>query len=66
MNSLTSRYCPPLPPPPRLTLVKGWNMAEVEQYAALLDLGLPHFIEIKVCVCVWWGGGAGFYGFNQQ
>lgn len=32
----------------RLTLVKGWNMAEVAQYAALVDLGTPDFIEIKV------------------
>ena len=34
-------------PPFRLTLVKGWNMAEVQQYAALVDLGQPDFIEIK-------------------
>lgn len=32
----------------RLTLIKGWNMEEVQQYAALLDLGRPDFIEIKV------------------
>lgn len=31
----------------RLTLVKGWNMAEVQQYADLVDLGRPDFIEIK-------------------
>ena len=31
----------------RLTLVKGWNMDEVANYAALLDLGKPDFIEIK-------------------
>ncbi|GAX81924.1 hypothetical protein CEUSTIGMA_g9352.t1 [Chlamydomonas eustigma] len=31
----------------RLTLVKGWNMAEVQQYASLIDLGQPDFIEIK-------------------
>jgi hypothetical protein len=32
----------------RLTLVKGWNTEEVAQYAALVDLGQPDFIEIKV------------------
>lgn len=31
----------------RLTLVKGWNMLEVQQYASLVDLGKPDFIEIK-------------------
>ena len=31
----------------RLTLVKGWNMAEVEDYCQLLELGKPDFIEIK-------------------
>jgi len=31
----------------RLTLVSGWNMAEVEAYAKLVDLGKPDFIEIK-------------------
>lgn len=31
----------------RLTLVKGMNMDEVAQYAALVDLGRPDFIEIK-------------------
>ncbi len=31
----------------RLTLVKGWNMEEIANYAALLDLGKPDFIEIK-------------------
>lgn len=31
----------------RLTLVKGMNMEEVQQYAALVDLGRPDFIEIK-------------------
>ncbi|KAL3153770.1 hypothetical protein ABBQ32_013358 [Trebouxia sp. C0010 RCD-2024] len=31
----------------RLTLVKGWNMEEIGNYAALLDLGKPDFIEIK-------------------
>jgi tRNA wybutosine-synthesizing protein 1 len=31
----------------RLTLVKGWNTEHVEQYAQLIDLGKPDFIEIK-------------------
>ena len=31
----------------RLTLVNDWNMAEVEQYANLVDIGKPDFIEIK-------------------
>jgi len=31
----------------RLTLVSGWNMAEVDAYAKLLALGEPDFIEIK-------------------
>lgn len=31
----------------RLTLVKGWNMAEVEAYAHLVAMGCPDFIEIK-------------------
>uniref|UniRef100_A0A7S2Z7Y7 tRNA wybutosine-synthesis domain-containing protein n=1 Tax=Chloropicon laureae TaxID=464258 RepID=A0A7S2Z7Y7_9CHLO len=31
----------------RLTLVNDWNVAEVEQYAKLVDIGKPDFIEIK-------------------
>lgn len=31
----------------RLTLVKGWNMAEVANYAKLVTLGEPDFIEVK-------------------
>ncbi|KAL3695249.1 hypothetical protein R1sor_009325 [Riccia sorocarpa] len=31
----------------RLTLVKGWNVAELDEYVALLQLGQPDFIEIK-------------------
>ena len=31
----------------RLTLVKSWNMEEVEAYVKLLDLGEPDLIEIK-------------------
>lgn len=31
----------------RLTLVKGWNTEEIEQYANLISLGKPDFIEIK-------------------
>ncbi|KAG5181403.1 putative tRNA wybutosine-synthesizing protein [Tribonema minus] len=31
----------------RLTLVKGWNMAEVQNYAELIAIGAPELIEIK-------------------
>ncbi|KAL2652689.1 hypothetical protein R1flu_020817 [Riccia fluitans] len=31
----------------RLTLVKGWNVAELDAYVELLQLGHPDFIEIK-------------------
>lgn len=31
----------------RLTLVKGWNATEVNDYAKLVELGMPDFIEIK-------------------
>ncbi|CAF0770517.1 unnamed protein product [Brachionus calyciflorus] len=31
----------------RLTLVKGWNTDDVQQYAKLISLGKPDFIEIK-------------------
>ena len=31
----------------RLTLVKGWNAEEMDNYAALVQLGEPDFIEIK-------------------
>ncbi len=31
----------------RLTLVKGYNAEEIENYARLVDLGEPDFIEIK-------------------
>lgn len=31
----------------RLTLVKGFNTDEIEQYAKLIELGKPDFIEIK-------------------
>lgn len=31
----------------RLTLVKGWNMTEVRDYAALIRRGCPDFVEIK-------------------
>eukprot|EP00240_Pyramimonas_obovata_P002898 CAMPEP_0118947912 /NCGR_PEP_ID=MMETSP1169-20130426/46871_1 /TAXON_ID=36882 /ORGANISM="Pyramimonas obovata, Strain CCMP722" /LENGTH=659 /DNA_ID=CAMNT_0006894221 /DNA_START=62 /DNA_END=2041 /DNA_ORIENTATION=- len=31
----------------RLTLVKGWNTEEVKNYASLVELGDPDFIEIK-------------------
>jgi tRNA wybutosine-synthesizing protein 1 len=32
----------------RLTLVKGYNTEEIEQYARLVELGDPDFIEVKV------------------
>jgi wyosine [tRNA(Phe)-imidazoG37] synthetase (radical SAM superfamily) len=31
----------------RLTLVKGYNAAEIDNYARLVELGQPDFIEIK-------------------
>lgn len=31
----------------RLTLVKGWNAEEIENYAKLVALGKPDFIEVK-------------------
>lgn len=31
----------------RMTLVKSWNMDEIEGYAELIESGLPDFIEIK-------------------
>jgi tRNA wybutosine-synthesizing protein 1 len=31
----------------RLTLVKGWNTDDVQNYANLINLGKPDFIEIK-------------------
>jgi len=31
----------------RLTLVKGWNAEEMDNYAKLVELGQPDFIEIK-------------------
>eukprot|EP00088_Acartia_fossae_P021358 TRINITY_DN2281_c0_g1_i1.p1 TRINITY_DN2281_c0_g1~~TRINITY_DN2281_c0_g1_i1.p1 ORF type:complete len:728 (-),score=124.16 TRINITY_DN2281_c0_g1_i1:329-2512(-) len=31
----------------RLTLVKGWNAEEMDNYAALVQIGMPDFIEIK-------------------
>ena len=42
----------------RLTLVKGWNMDEVANYAALLDLGRPDFVEIKGVTFCGSSGGA--------
>jgi tRNA wybutosine-synthesizing protein 1 len=32
----------------RLTLVKAWNVDELDSYAELVSLGKPDFIEIKV------------------
>eukprot|EP00210_Caulerpa_lentillifera_P005773 g5520.t1 len=31
----------------RLTLVKDWNMQEISNYAELIELGKPDFVEIK-------------------
>lgn len=31
----------------RLTLIKEWNMSEIENYAALVKRGKPDFIEVK-------------------
>ena len=31
----------------RLTLVKGWNAEEIDNYAKLVSLGKPEFIEVK-------------------
>lgn len=31
----------------RLTLIAGWNMEDVKNYASLIDIGKPDFIEIK-------------------
>ena len=31
----------------RLTLVKGWNVEDIDAYLELLDVGQPDFIEIK-------------------
>ncbi|VDP00147.1 unnamed protein product [Soboliphyme baturini] len=31
----------------RLTLVKGYNTSEIEQYAKLVELGSPDFVEVK-------------------
>jgi tRNA wybutosine-synthesizing protein 1 len=31
----------------RLTLVKSWNMNEIDEYISLIELGKPDFIEIK-------------------
>ena len=32
----------------RLTLVKGWNVEQVQQYADLVAIGRPEFVEVKV------------------
>lgn len=31
----------------RMTLVKSWNMEEIDNYAELVEVGMPDFIEIK-------------------
>ena len=35
----------------RLTLVKAWNVDELQAYAELVSLGSPDFIEVKVSPC---------------
>lgn len=35
----------------RLTLVKAFNTDEIENYAKLVEIGKPDFIEIKVMLC---------------
>lgn len=32
----------------RLTLVKSWNVEEMQAYSELIALGQPDFIEVKV------------------
>ncbi|KAI9542177.1 S-adenosyl-L-methionine-dependent tRNA 4-demethylwyosine synthase [Dissostichus eleginoides] len=32
----------------RLTLVKAWNVEEMQAYSELISLGQPDFIEVKV------------------
>lgn len=32
----------------RLTLVKSWNNEEIKNYADLVSIGKPDFIEVKV------------------
>ena len=32
----------------RLTLVKSWNSEELQNYADLVSIGKPDFIEVKV------------------
>jgi tRNA wybutosine-synthesizing protein 1 len=34
----------------RLTLVKSWNADEIVDYAKLVSIGKPDFIEIKVSI----------------
>lgn len=47
----------------RMTLVKGWNTDEIQQYANLISLGKPDFIEIKgVTYC----GDSGASGLTMQ
>lgn len=36
----------------RLTLVKSWNADEIADYAKLVGIGKPDFIEVKVSVGV--------------
>ena len=34
----------------RLTLVKGYNTADIEDYSKLVYIGNPDFIEVKVVI----------------
>lgn len=36
----------------RLTLVKSFNTTELDEYAQLVKLGEPDFIEVKVCLII--------------
>ena len=47
VGSLSSLKTKPQRTVYRLTLVAGWNLAEAEEYAKLVKLGEPDFIEIK-------------------
>jgi len=47
IGSLSSLKTKPQRTVYRLTLVAGWNLAEAEEYAKLVKLGEPDFIEIK-------------------
>lgn len=63
---ICSRFHPcPVPTPQRqrtvyrLTLVKAWNVEEMQAYSELIALGQPDFIEVKV-------GLSSFLSFQQD